>query len=667
MIPKMRELASYGMDRAAPQQLLNDLDQIPLRAFDPKEAAARLNQMLPNVPDDQKEGFLKDGQAIIRRRTEEKGKFDPMVQKAVDKAVVKELAERFPSSILEMSRGGRPVDIYALRSNANGNLRQAAFQVETGLMKHVQNRLLEKGQQLGAMTAPQKQAVIDAAVEEYTNSKGFEKLFPGVNGNPNANGTPSQGVDPKKPAPRAAYQGATYSSSQLKNLGDADLKGYGRQPLLTGQSIRSELESAANGRGFSSDLQSAARRAGTTPLRMLEEQLKFYPGVQIPKPMLDDIRRQQRSDAGRRAAAQQAAAYNPLTGAPMVASASQSGGNWLMNLLTPPAAAATLPPGYQRFAGGGGAQWQSGDRRGQALIAMAQRNGWNPADLAAIISYETGGTLNPSEPGRGAAAGRIGLIQAGPNERASYGLGTGDWNKEMLGIEKYLKARGAKPGMGLADLYATVNGGNPGAGWNPDGNGAVPRSASTLKALERHRLQALNRLGMSQGMSTGATAGALLSSPRAVRTSELGSGFGAQESFRRHAHEGQDIGLRHGTPLGLAVGGQVLKVYRTSSAAKEANGGYGNYMDVQLNNGRVIRLAHLSEIPSHIRAGVPFQPNQLLARSGGRRGAPGSGRSTGDHLHLEQLSGPMGQEETLRGKSDPRRHGAVGLLRVGSI
>jgi hypothetical protein len=74
------------MDRAAPQQLLNELDQVPLRLFDPKAAAQRMNEMLPSVPDDQKEGFLKDGQSLIRRRTEEKGKFDPLVQKAVDKA-----------------------------------------------------------------------------------------------------------------------------------------------------------------------------------------------------------------------------------------------------------------------------------------------------------------------------------------------------------------------------------------------------------------------------------------------------------------------------------------------------------------------------------------------------------------------------------------------------
>lgn len=143
------------------------------------------------------------------------------------------------------------------------------------------------------------------------------------------------------------------------------------------------------------------------------------------------------------------------------------------------------------------ASYTSPDPRGQSLIVMAQRNNWDPADLAAIFSFETGGTLNPSEPGLGAAAGRIGLIQGGPNERSRYGLGSGNWNQEMIAIERYLIDRGAKPGMGIEDLYATINGGNPGAGNKPDGNGTVARSPETLAQLEIHRGQAMEMLGLA--------------------------------------------------------------------------------------------------------------------------------------------------------------------------
>jgi murein DD-endopeptidase MepM/ murein hydrolase activator NlpD len=597
LIPKLREVASFGMDPAAPQQLLNEIDSLPLRDFNPRQATEMLNRLLPEVPDSEKADFLKQGQALIRRKAEEKGKFDPLVKAGVDAAVVKEIAERFPTSILEMSKGGKTVDIYALRSNANANIRQAAFNVENGLMKHVQNRLLEKEVQNPAMTGPQKQAVIQAAIEEYTNSKYFQKLFPGIGDNPNADGTPSPAMQrsQQQSQQRPAYQGALYSSSQLRNLSDSDLRGFNQRPLLTPQTVRSEAENAANGRGFSAELRAAARRAGTTPLRMLEEQLKFNPGIPVPREMLNDIRRRERASAGTAAAVQQTA-FNPITGA------MQASANWLMNLVAPPAVAATMPRptrGFVRSAAGGGGQWVSADRRARALIAMAQRNGWDPSDIAAIISYETGGTLNPAEPGRGAAAGRIGLIQAGPNERAAYGLGTGNWDREIQGIERYLKARGAKPGMGLADLYATVNGGNPRAGWSPDGNGVVPRSPSTLKALERHRQQALNRLGMRP------PSGSLSSRRRQVSSITYDSGQPGIDVFFEDKR------------VPAVLTGRVKEINFQGGPGY----GYGNFVVVESTDpatGRKVDVlyAHLPERP-RLAIGSVVRAGQIIGRQGG--------------------------------------------------
>jgi len=144
-----------------------------------------------------------------------------------------------------------------------------------------------------------------------------------------------------------------------------------------------------------------------------------------------------------------------------------------------------------------GTGFMSRDRRGQAVIASARRMGVNPLDLAAIFSFETGGTLNPNEPGRGAAAGRVGLIQAGPNEMRAYGIRPGQtFEQQMKGVERYFISRGVRPGMGLEDLYAIVNGGNPRAGFTPDGNGVVARSPETLQRLRIHREQARRRLGL---------------------------------------------------------------------------------------------------------------------------------------------------------------------------
>jgi murein DD-endopeptidase MepM/ murein hydrolase activator NlpD len=139
----------------------------------------------------------------------------------------------------------------------------------------------------------------------------------------------------------------------------------------------------------------------------------------------------------------------------------------------------------------------------------------------------------------------------------------------------------------------------------------------------------------SGGGDSGIGGQAMLVSPRGIKPDELGSGFGAHESFRRRPHEGQDARIPQGTPLGLAVGGTVIRVARTNSKASEANGGYGNFIDIQLTNGSVIRMAHLSRIPDGIRDGVPISPNQIVAYSGGAKGEVGSGRSTGPHLHFE--------------------------------
>ncbi len=148
-----------------------------------------------------------------------------------------------------------------------------------------------------------------------------------------------------------------------------------------------------------------------------------------------------------------------------------------------------------RLRGGG---WTSRDSRAQALIASARQMGVDPADLAAIFSFETGGTLSPNEPGRGAARGRVGLIQAGPNEMRAYGIRPGQtFEQQMKGVQRYLISRGVRPGMGLEDLYAIVNGGNPNAGFTPDGNGVVARSPETLRQLRIHREQAIRRLGLT--------------------------------------------------------------------------------------------------------------------------------------------------------------------------
>jgi murein DD-endopeptidase MepM/ murein hydrolase activator NlpD len=153
----------------------------------------------------------------------------------------------------------------------------------------------------------------------------------------------------------------------------------------------------------------------------------------------------------------------------------------------------------------------------------------------------------------------------------------------------------------------------------------------------------------------------------AVSRGDITSHFANKESFRKHSHEGIDIGFPVGTPLSFASKGEFIKVSRTSSTEREANGGYGSYIDIKLSDKKIARLAHLSSIPSWVKPGGMFNENTVIALSGGAKGAPGSGRSGGPHLHLEQHTSVKGLEETLNGKVDPLQNGLFALLRKGGI
>jgi len=116
------------------------------------------------------------------------------------------------------------------------------------------------------------------------------------------------------------------------------------------------------------------------------------------------------------------------------------------------------------------------------IIATAKQIGADPLDLANVISYETGGTFDPSIAGPKTPYGHHrGLIQFGEPQAQQYGV---DWNNavatqlgEQGAIARYLTDAGFKHGMGMNDLYAAVNAGKVGLYDNSDAaNGGMPGS-----------------------------------------------------------------------------------------------------------------------------------------------------------------------------------------------
>ena len=105
-----------------------------------------------------------------------------------------------------------------------------------------------------------------------------------------------------------------------------------------------------------------------------------------------------------------------------------------------------------------------------------------------------------------------------------------------------------------------------------------------------------------------------------------------------HAYNAVDISrgddcLDENIPVYAAASGVVSAAYPTQSAARYANGGYGNNILLLHPNGVITRYAHLKSIL--VAAGQYVNQGSIIAFMGGYPGSPGSGNSTGCHLHFE--------------------------------
>lgn len=107
-------------------------------------------------------------------------------------------------------------------------------------------------------------------------------------------------------------------------------------------------------------------------------------------------------------------------------------------------------------------------------------------------------------------------------------------------------------------------------------------------------------------------------------------------------HDGVDLGL----PVGIRLYAPFAGVFRRRTDSQ-----YGWYWRIEAS-GIVTRGAHLSRFIA--ADGARVAPGELVALSGGKQGAPGSGNSSGPHLHFEYES--AGQ------KLDPMKAGRLGSL-----
>ncbi|TWI32742.1 hypothetical protein [Paracoccus sulfuroxidans] len=129
--------------------------------------------------------------------------------------------------------------------------------------------------------------------------------------------------------------------------------------------------------------------------------------------------------------------------------------------------------------------------------------GISPLDLATAISYETGGTFDPTKRGPTTQWGQHrGLIQFGEPQARQYGVDWSDPVGSQLGAQgavvKYLQGAGVKPGMGLLDVYSAINAGSVGRYNASDANnGGAPGTVrdKVEQQMGGHRQKAMALLG----------------------------------------------------------------------------------------------------------------------------------------------------------------------------
>jgi hypothetical protein len=122
-------------------------------------------------------------------------------------------------------------------------------------------------------------------------------------------------------------------------------------------------------------------------------------------------------------------------------------------------------------------------------VEVGKALGLDPMDVASVMSFETGGKMDPKLMG-GAGGNYMGLIQFGPEERRKYGINANSTPEQWTSaITNFMKDRGFKNGMGIEDFYSTILTGSPGNYDRKDANGTSVRNAIP-KILNDHRSNA---------------------------------------------------------------------------------------------------------------------------------------------------------------------------------
>ena len=146
-------------------------------------------------------------------------------------------------------------------------------------------------------------------------------------------------------------------------------------------------------------------------------------------------------------------------------------------------------------------------------------------------------------------------------------------------------------------------------------------------------------------------------------------GMGTRGKTRVHGkagekgHTGEDFPMPEGTPITLVSNGTVVDVgiMGDSNDPDGTNGGYGNFVVIQLEDGTFVKLAHMKSISvkkgDKVGAGTGSDGNAKVVGFSGS-----TGLSTAPHLHVDHASGYDPASAMVSGTMDP-----MGLIDAGLI
>ena len=273
----------------------------------------------------------------------------------------------------------------------------------------------------------QRSVVMSQAAAEARNSPQYERLVQQLTGRkPGQVGPATVGPGKVGTDPRAA-RGVPREAA--RNLSDDQIRTVDRRPVMNARWVYSELQQLQRGKPFSAELNNLARRANTTPLRYLQQNLRYWrsdldPQGEVMRYLDDRIRREKPAKV---VAENQISSVLPsgLGGWDPLAA-----GGWLMGMIAPPAAAATMPPGLGMaprtpgLSSGGDTTTLGRGMSGLLALIRGGEGDWNSVNF---------GTVNNTGRGIGTITNRsIGSLIALQNRGSVFAVGAYQFTPGVL-------------------------------------------------------------------------------------------------------------------------------------------------------------------------------------------------------------------------------------------